>query len=392
VVTNRQARISLTTIFASTGVFVGSWAARIPAVQSEFHFSLARLGLTLACMTIGAISASPLAGFVSSRYGSRSLLRIAAPFQALAFAFIALAPSPILFALALFLMGAVNGLVQVSMNAQAIALEARYGRTILSTMHGGFSIGMMAGALVASLVAHLGVSYRAHLLAVSALLLVVGIGIGFFLIETERVARAHRRRTRLSLALTVIVVVSFFELFCEGTATSWSAVYAHRVGSSVAVAALTFGLYSLTMTIGRLRGDRLVMRMGVGGLVRAGSVTAICGLGLALAVPTPLFVLLGFALFGLGLSCLAPTLFRAAGQLPLPEGQGLAALLVASWPAFLLVAPVIGGLSKVISLREALLVTLGAAAVMFALSRTLGRLAPSPMDTSAPTSEPEYPL
>jgi len=386
--TDRQARISLTIIFASTGIFVGSWAARIPAIQSEFHFSLARLGLTLACMTIGAISSSPLAGFVSPRYGSRLLLRASAPFQALAFAFIALAPSRIMLALALFFMGAVNGLVQVSMNAQAIALEARYGRTILSKMHGGFSVGMMAGALVASLVAHLGVSYRTHLLGVSALLLFTGIGIGFFLIETERVTRAHRRRIRLSLALTVIVVVSFFELFCEGTATSWSAVYAHKVGSSAALAALTFSLYSLTMTVGRLRGDHLVMRMGVGGLVRAGSAAAICGLGLALAFPTPLVVLLGFALFGLGLSCQAPTLFRAAGQLPLPEGQGLAALLVASWPAFLLVAPVIGGLSKVISLREALLVTLAAAVVMVALSGTLGRLAPAPLDSSEPASEP----
>jgi len=392
VVTDRQARVSLTIIFASTGVFVGSWAARIPALQSEFHFSLARLGLTLACMTLGAISSSPLAGFISPRYGSRSLLRISAPFQALAFAFIALAPSRILLALALFLMGAVNGLVQVSMNAQAIALEGRYRRTILSTMHGGFSIGMMAGALVASLVAHLGVSYRIHLLAVSALLLFVGIGIGFFLIDTERVARAHRRRIRLSRALTVIVVVSFFELFCEGTATSWSAVYAHRIGSSAAIAALTFGIYSLTMTAGRLRGDRLVMRMGVGRLVRAGSTLAILGLGLALAFPTPLVVLLGFALFGLGLSCQAPTLFRAAGQLPLPEGQGLAALLVASWPAFLLVAPVIGGLSKVISLREALLVTLGAALVMVMLASSLGRLAPAPINSGEPAGEPELPL
>jgi MFS family permease len=278
------------------------------------------------------------------------------------------------------------------MNAQAIALEARYRRTILSTMHGGFSIGMMAGALVASLVAHLGVSYRIHLLAVSALLLFVGIGIGFFLIETERVARAHRRRIHLSRALTVIVVVSFFELFCEGTATSWSAVYAHRIGSSAAIAALTFGIYSLTMTAGRLRGDRLVLRMGVGGLVRAGSTLAILGLGLALAFPTPLVVLLGFALFGLGLSCQAPTLFRAAGQLPLPEGQGLAALLVASWPAFLLVAPVIGGLSKVISLREALLVTLGAALVMVVLASSLGRLAPAPINSGEPAGEPEFPL
>jgi MFS family permease len=380
---DRQARVSLTTIFVSTGVCFGSWAARIPAVQSEFHFSLAKLGLTLACMTIGSMVSSPLAGFVSTRFGSRSLLRVSAPITAFAFAFIALAPTAPLLALALFLMGVSNGLVQVSMNAQAIALEQRYRRTILSMMHGGFSVGMMAGAMVAVPVAHFGISYRAHLLVVSAFLLAVGVAIGFFLIETDRTPRAHQRRIHVSLALAVIVAVAFFELFCEGTASSWSAVYTHRIGASTAFAALVFGLYSLTMTIGRLKGDRLVMRMGVGGLVRVGSSAAVCGLGLALAFPTPLFVLLGFALFGVGLSCQAPTLFRAAGQLPLPEGQGLAVLLAAAWPSFLLVAPVIGGLSEVISLRGALLVTLAAAIAMVALSGSLGRLAPVPIGTAA---------
>jgi MFS family permease len=383
---DRQARVSLTTIFVSTGVCFGSWAARIPAVQSEFHFSLAKLGLTLACMTIGSMVSSPLAGFVSTRFGSRSLLRVSAPITAFAFAFIALAPTAPLLALALFLMGVSNGLVQVSMNAQAIALEQRYRRTILSMMHGGFSVGMMAGAMVAVPVAHFGISYRAHLLVVSAFLLAVGVAIGFFLIETDRTPRAHQRRIHVSLALAVIVAVAFFELFCEGTASSWSAVYTHRIGASTAFAALVFGLYSLTMTIGRLKGDRLVMRMGVGGLVRVGSSAAVCGLGLALAFPTPLFVLLGFALFGVGLSCQAPTLFRAAGQLPLPEGQGLAVLLAAAWPSFLLVAPVIGGLSEVISLRGALLVTLAAAIAMVALSGSLGRLAPVPIGTAGSES------
>jgi MFS family permease len=389
VTTDRQVRISLTTIFASTGAFVGSWAARIPAVKSEFHLSPARLGLLLACMTLGSIAASPLAGFASARFGSRSLLRISAPTSALAFAFIALAPSKPLLALALFLMGASNGLVQVSMNAQAIALEGRYRRTILSTMHGGFSIGMMAGALIAALVVHFGISYHAHLLVVAALLFVSGLFVGFFLLETDRVPRTHRRRARLSLPLALIIAVAFFELFCEGTATSWSSVYMHdSIGASSALAALTFGLYSLTLTLGRLLGDRLVLKMGVGLLVRAGGLIAACGLGLALAFRTPPVVLIGFAVFGLGLSCLAPTLFRAAGQLPLPEGQGLAALLASSWPAFLLVAPVIGGLASITSLRAALLVTLGAAAAMISLSGGLGRFAPAPLDTG----EPEYPL
>ena len=92
----------------------------------------------------------------------------------------------LLLLLALIVMGACNSLVQVSMNAQAVALETRYRRTILSTMHGAFSIGMMVGALVAAAVVHFGVPYRIHLLVMSCLLLALAFAIGFFLIETER--------------------------------------------------------------------------------------------------------------------------------------------------------------------------------------------------------------
>jgi MFS family permease len=151
------------------------------------------------------------------------------------------------------------------------------------------------------------------------------------------------------------------------------------IGASAAIAALTFGAYSLTMTVGRLLGDKLVLRMGVGGLVRLGGSIAVCGLALALVVHSTLAALLGFALFGLGLSCQSPTLFRAAGQLPLPEGQGLAAVMFTAWPAFLLVSPIVGGLASVTSLRLALTVTLGAAAALIALSGGLGRLAPAPL-------------
>jgi MFS family permease len=383
-VTDRQARVSLSAIFASTGIFIGTWSARISDVKGAFHLSDARLGLVLACTTIGSVLGSPGAGFLSSRIGSRRLLRLSAPLAALSFTFMALAPSVPVLILALITMGVTNGLVQVSMNTQAIALEGRYRRTILTTMHAAFSIGMMVGALVAAVVANFGISYRIDLFVVSMVLLALAFSIGFFLIETgassKHAQRRRHLRMHLTLPLVIIIVVAFFELFCEGTSSSWASVYMHdSIGGSSALAALTFGAYSLTMSAGRLMGDRLVVRLGVGVLVHTGASIAACGLGLALVFKTPLTVLLGFGLFGLGLSCQSPTLFRAAGQLPLPEGQGLAALMFTAWPAFLLVSPVIGGLASASSLRMALVVTVGAAAVMVALAGKLGRLAPAPL-------------
>jgi MFS family permease len=385
-VTNRQARISLSAVFASSGVFMGTWAARIADVQTAFHLSNAELGLVLACTTIGSIAGSTAAGFFSGRIGSRRLLRFSAPLVALAYALMSLAPSVSLLVAAMIAMGVTNMLAQVSMNTQAIALEARYRRTIYTTMHGSFSIGMMAGAASAALAAHFGVSYQTGLLGTSMVLLAVAFTIGFFLIETDRAARAHHPRIRLTLPLAIILAVIFFELWCEGTSSSWASVYMHSsVGASSALAALTVSIYSLTMTAGRLAGDRLIVRLGVGTLVGTGASIAACGLALALIFHTMLATLIGFGLFGLGLSCQAPTLFRAAGQLPLPEGQGVAAALFAGFPAFLLVSPVIGGVAHLSSLRTALWITVSSAAVMVALSGTLGRLAPEPLAEGAGT-------
>jgi MFS family permease len=387
-VTNRQARIALSAIFASTGIFLGTWSARIADVKSAFHLTDARLGLILACTTVGSVAGSGAAGFFSGRIGSRRLLRVSAPLGALTYTFMALAPSVPLLVAALITMGMINMLVQVSMNTQAIALEARYRRTILTTMHGAFSIGMMAGALAAAGMSQLGVSYRAGLFGVSMFLLVLAFTIGFFLIETDRASRAHHPRIRLTLPLAIILVVVFFELFCEGTAMTWTSVYMKDSIHAASLAALAVGVYSLTMTAGRLTGDRLITRLGVGTLVGTGASIAALGLGLALVLHTRESALIGFGLMGIGLSCQTPTLFRAAGQLPLPEGQGVAAAMFAGFPAFLLVSPVIGGLSSLSSLRIALTITLGAAGMMIALSGVLGRLAPAPLASPEPAAAP----
>jgi MFS family permease len=374
----RQARIALTVVFAATGIFTGTWFAHIPNVQAAFHLSYGKLGLILACSTIGAVTASPVAAVLSARFGSRRLLRVSAPAVALSWLFVALAPTvPVLIA-ALFTMGFTNALVQVSMNAQAVALEHRYRRTILSSMHGGFSVGMLAGAMIAALVDWIGISYRAHLETVAAALFVVSIALGFFLLDAERTARVKRRRAPLSLALVLLVFAAFFELFCEGSATTWSAKYMDKLGASSALGAFTFGVYALMMTAGRLRGDSFVSRLGVGRLVRYGALLAAGGVVLTLAAPNLAVALTGFAVLGLGLSCLAPTLFRAAGQLPLPEGQGIATVLGAAWPAFLLVGPLIGLISSATSLRTALVVPLVSALIVAALAGWVGRTAPAP--------------
>jgi MFS family permease len=100
------------------------------------------------------------------------------------------------------------------------------------------------------------------------------------------------------------------------SATNWSAVYLHdALGASPTLAAVGFGAYSATMTVGRLVGDRLTVRFGPVPVFRAGALLASGGLGAGLLVGVPITGILGFALLGAGLSITFPLLLSAAGNL-----------------------------------------------------------------------------
>ena len=138
----RAARSAVAAIFALNGVLFGAWAARIPAIRDHAGLSDGELGIVLACIAVGAISAMPLAGAAGARFGSRRATRVAFAFACLTVAVISLAASfPVIAALAV-LQGMAMGALDVSMNAHGVAVESQYGRPILACFHAAFSLGL----------------------------------------------------------------------------------------------------------------------------------------------------------------------------------------------------------------------------------------------------------
>ncbi|MFE4824994.1 MFS transporter, partial [Streptomyces sp. NPDC056704] len=159
----------------------------------------------------------------------------------------------------------------------------------------------------------------------------------------------------------------------EGTAADWSAVYLHEgLGSSPAFAAAAFATFSITMTVGRLFGDRLTTRFGPVALVRACGVLASAGMTAALLIDRPWAGVVGFACLGAGMSCIAPQVYSAAGQRdPARAGAALSLVVSLGYVGFLVGPLVIGGVSTIVGLPVALgipallvfLVALGAPAL-----------------------------
>jgi len=242
-------RGAVSTVFFINGAVLASWVPHIPAVKARHAIGDGQLGLVLLCMALGAVLALPLAGWLVDRFGSRIMTSVAAVGFCLALPLPVISPNLAVLSLALALLGACNGTLDVSMNAQAIVVERQYRRPIMSSFHGLFSLGGVVGAGTAGLAMSLGVGDSQHV-ALTALVSVCGMGWSLRWLAPSSPAdqRSDPVFARPTGRLLGLGLLAFAGLLAEGAMADWSAVYLHdALKSSPAVAAAGFAVFSLTM-------------------------------------------------------------------------------------------------------------------------------------------------
>lgn len=361
---DRRARVAVAAVFALHGAATGSWAARIPWVKEVRHLSSADLGGALMGAAVGGLAAMPVAAWLLARFGSRRVTRAGVLGAAAALPLPAFAPGTETIFVALLLFGATGGLLDVAMNANGVVVQERYGRSIMTALHGLWSIGGLVGAAVAGLVARAGVAAPAHLLAVAAAMAALGSLAGVWLAPAPRAA-AGRVFARPDRVLLLLGAITFCGLFGEAAAADWSAVYLRAAAhTTAAVAAWGYGAFSLAMAAGRLAGDRLVGRFGPARIVRTAALGGAGGLAAGLATPYVPLILAGFVLLGLGVATVVPLTFSAAGRTPGHDpGTSVAAVATVGYGGWMIAPPVIGLVAQGTSLT----VSLAVVAVMTSL-------------------------
>jgi MFS family permease len=381
-----RARVGVAAVFGLNGFGYGSWVPRIAEIQDKLGISDGQLGLALFMAAVGALLAMPLAGAAAHRYGSRTASAVTLALFGLSLPGLALAPNLIGLGLALLVVGAAAGALDVSMNAQGVAVEKCYWRPIMSSLHGMFSLGAMAGAGATGLIATLDVPLLPHFAGIAGLILVVGaLACRLMLPAADEAGAEGPGFARPSVAILVPGVVALAALLSEGAMADWSAVYlSASLGAGTSTAAAAFAAFSLAMAAGRFSGDRLVARLGGDLVVRAGGALAAAGLGLTLLLGHPVVAVIGFGLVGAGLSCAFPVVLSSAARTPeLPPSAAIAAVCTVGYFGFLLGPPAIGGLAELIGLPAAL----GLVVLLCALIAALGSRAPRrQVEASAATS------
>ena len=375
----RAARVAVAAAFAVNGIAGGNWVVRIPAIQERLDLSEATLGLALLGMPLGAIVIMPLAGSWAARFGSRIGVRIGTLGICAGVMLPGLAPNLLGLALALVLYGMANGVQDVSMNAHGVAVEKRYGRTIMSSFHAFFSVGAMIGAISGGLVAEAGVGTRVHLLVVGIVLAIATAILMRYLLPAEVDATRSTVRepvfVRIPRAVLGLGIVGFCALLAEGAMADWTAVYLRNtLDTSPGLAAAGYAVFSLAMTAGRLAGDRLTDRLGPVRIVESGGLFSAVGVALALLLANPYVALLGFGLTGLGLSIIVPVVFSSAGRSAvIAPSRAISAVTTTGYFGFMAGPPLIGFVAHVITLRGALVIVVVLSLVMVGMARAVGR-------------------
>jgi MFS family permease len=369
-------------LFFMNGALFATWASRIPAVQAQHSLGNGALGFALLALALGAVIAMPLAGMLMARMGSAKLCKISAVLYCCALPAVVSVPHVYLFVIALFCFGASHGAMDVAMNAQAVAVEQKFARPIMSSFHALWSTGGLVGAAIGGLLTSRGLTPFAHVGLMAGLLGVVSILAFPHLLEVGQpssdAARHEVPAPTFALPTRGIFALGALALCVmvgEGAMADWSAVYLrNNIGTTESLATVGFATFSIAMAAGRFWGDILIARIGPVKLTRIGGTLAASGLLLALASGDALVALVGFACVGAGFSTVVPMVFTAAGNTPgVSPGVALASVTTLGYLGFLIAPPVIGVAAKFIGLRPALGIIVATSLVIVALAPVLTR-------------------
>lgn len=366
-----SARLAVKIMFFLNGFVHANLFSRLPRVQELFVLDNGALGMVLLSSSIGALGAMPFTGWVIIRYGSRRITIFSAFFYCLLVPLVPWVGTMTGLSLLFFFMGISAGMLDVSMNAQAVMVEQQIRKPIMTSFHALFSIGMMAGAGSGALFAKMQTTIAVHFSIITLLSVVIAFFARYYLIYDAPQAAREGPAFRLPNAAMISVgIIAFCCMLGEGAMADWSTNYLENiVRASEAVAPLGLSAFALAMTIGRLLGDGARLRLGDKRLMISCGTIACTGLALAITVPEPALVIAGFFLVGIGLSVIVPIAYSIAGNAPdLPPGVGLAMVTTVGYSGFLFGPPIIGFLADWFSLRFALMVVVFLFLLMIGLS------------------------
>lgn len=356
-------RIALGALFFNQGVVFASWASRIADVKTKLNLNEADLGAILLALPFGQMCAMALSGYLVTRFGSRKMISLAGFMYPTVLVMLAFANSSTALFATLMLFGVAANLNNISINTQAVGVEYVYGRPIMASFHGLWSLAGFCGGLLSALLVAGNIGIVPNFIGVLCFALtVLAVSWHFLLPEDIKPqtdsADASKKRTIFSPTPFIIIlgVIAFGCMSCEGTMYDWSVVYFKDViGATRESTRIGYICFMCAMASGRFAGDFMIVKFGIIRVLQASGILVFLGMLVAVALPDVLISALGFLLVGAGVSSVVPICYSLAGKSRrMSSGMAIATVSTIGFFGFLMGPPLIGFIAHASSLRWSL--------------------------------------
>ena len=378
------ARYSILNGFLGLGLFMGMWGALVPARSADLGLSELMIAAFLLLVGISLCVAIFLVTRFRPFQDPVRLIRVAGPVYAFGFTLCLTTGSPPLFFVCGVFTGFAAGFVDTALNSQASQWEQAAGRRAMSFFHALFSLGVLCGAGLVTLVMASDPTRLAP-----AILTCAAIYGGYMTIRRSWVAApspvdlaATPDAAAFRLPYGVIIFLGLAILLAtltEGGIIDWSALHLHRsLGLPFAEAGHAVLWFSVAMTITRFAGDWLTARIRPHLLLAVPLILAALLLMMAVTTAQVPLLMMAYVVMGLALGNAFPIIIseagRAAGDRPLREISiivGFAYVGLISGPALFGVTAHLVGLDSTLLVLGGLALILGLAS--FAMPRFSSR-------------------
>jgi len=347
-------RLAVSLFYFGQGLVFASWASRIPDLKAALSLSDAALGSILLALPIGQLITMPISGRLVAIFGSKRILTLATPVYALCLTNLALATHGWHLAVFLLLFGISGNLCNIALNTQAVTAEGYYGKPIMSSFHGSWSLGLFTGALVGLLMMNLHLTTAIHFWIIAPLAWVhIFINHRFLLIGKAVQKEKPKFLIKPQGMLVQLGIIAFCSMATEGALMDWSGVYFKEIVHAPAKwVILGYASYSAMMTIGRFIGDKFIASLGRKTMLQLCGVIISTGMFLSVVFPTLILATIGFMLVGIGVSVIIPMTYTIAGNNDkMPSSLAIAMVSSIGYFGFLMGPPLIGYISELFNLR-----------------------------------------
>ncbi|OON67662.1 MFS transporter [Hymenobacter sp. CRA2] len=354
-ITPRTHRLAVATWFFLQGIIFASWASRIPTIQQRMGLSEGDLGLLLLAIPLGQLPSLPLTGWLIHKHGSRRMAIAGAMLYSTALVGLGWAPTLWLLVPCLVLFGFASNLMNISINTQAVGVEALYDKPIMASFHGMWSLAGFTGAAIGMVMNGFSVLPEYHFLLILGLIL-LGVVLSYGALLPHSPSDEAEDQPLFVLpdrTLLTLGAIAFCALICEGAMFDWSGVYFKKVvHADKGWVSAGYTAFMSTMALGRFGADWLTARLGPRLVIQLSGCLTAFGLLIAVLFPTLLPAMVGFMLVGFGTSSVVPLVYSAAGKSTvMSAGMALAAVSTIGFLGFLIGPPIIGLVAGATSLR-----------------------------------------